>query len=445
MKKGLLFNFTLWIFVILLTGSCAGTRKTVASEDFESAEEWVHFLFDTAGVHSGLYMIEAGKEPEKQKPIIDYHSHSLFTPASNTKILTLYASLKFLPEKINAFYWRTSNDTTYLRGTGDPTFLDPRFDSEPALSFLKEQKHLVYLSDWSEDERWGPGWAWDDYPYYYSPQRSPFPIYGNVLRASCRDGEWNFSPRGFILNDVHHPKGMAVKRNESSNIFQVNRDRCGEDDFALRLPFIWNPEVFTELLGDTIGKPVEWKTVGDPEQHDWSSFAGSDRDSLLRVLMYPSDNLIAEQLAWNISSSLWDTMDTKRMIDSLMNTDFEKWKGKIRWADGSGLSVYNAFSPRFISELLHRLYVSLPEEDLLRFFPAGGVRGTISSWYGAEDGPYVFAKTGTLSGVHTLSGYLLADSGKTYIFSFMHNNYIGSSNEYKRRMEILLRWLKENY
>lgn len=445
MKKGLFFNGALWLFLILLTGSCAGKRKAAAPDQPRNADEWVHFLFDTAGVHSGLYMIEAGKDLKKQKPVIDYHSHSLFTPASNTKILTLYASLKFLPEKINSFYWRTSNDTTYLRGTGDPTFLDPRFDSEPALNFLKEQKHLVYLSEWSEDERWGPGWSWDDYPYYYSPQRSPFPIYGNVLRASCRDGEWSFSPRSFILNDVHRPKGMAVKRNESSNIFQVNRDRCDEDDFTLRLPFIWNPDVFTELLGDTIGKPVEWKAVGDREQHEWTSFAGSDRDSLLRVLMYPSDNLIAEQLAWNISSSLWDTMDTRRMIDSLMDTDFEDWKGKIRWADASGLSVYNAFSPRFISELLHRLYYSMPEEDLLRFFPAGGVRGTISSWYGAEDGPYVFAKTGTLSGAHTLSGYLLADSGKTYIFSFMHNNYIGSSNEYKRRMEILLRWLKENY
>lgn len=132
------------------------------------------------------------------------------------------------------------------------------------------------------------------------------------------------------------------------------------------------------------------------------------------------------------------------MIDSMMNGDFQNWRKKIHWVDGSGLSVYTKLSPQFLVDVLHRLYESMSPDQLFHYFPAGGVRGTIASWYGTKGPPYVYAKTGTLSGVHCLSGYLLADSGKTYIFSFMHNNYLGSSNQYKKKMDVLLRWVKEN-
>lgn len=446
MKKGSLFNFVLGVLAVLIMTGCAGKKKISGAAEPETAQEWVHFLFDTAGVHSGLFMIEATKDLDRQKPIIDYNSHSLFTPASNTKILTLFASLKFLPEHIHGFYWRTENDTTFIRGAADPTFLDPRFDSGPAIEFLESQKNLVFVSDWSKAFRFGPGWGWDDYPYYYQPEKSPFPIYGNVMRAQCRNGTWKMSPGGFIVNEVQNSPGSAVRRNEDSNIFQVKTDRCQDENFTLRLPFIWTPDEFTRLLGDTLGIDVAWRNITSADKEEqWEIFPGAERDSLLRTLMYPSDNLIAEQLAWNISSTLWDTLDTRRTIDSMMNSEFEEWKGKIRWADGSGLSVYNAFSPQFLAELLQKLHRSMPEEKLFSFFPAGGVRGTIASWYGGEEGPFVFAKTGTLSGTHTLSGYLKADSGKTYIFSFMHNNFIGSSNQYKEKMEVLLNWLKKNY
>ena len=70
--------------------------------------------------------------------------------------------------------------------------------------------------------------------------------------------------------------------------------------------------------------------------------------------------------------------------------------------------------------------------------------GTIQSWYGKDEGePYVYAKTGTLRHVHCLSGYLVSASGKTYIFSFMHNNFPDKISELKEEMQTVLEWLHQ--
>ena len=423
--------------------ACSSSRNLSQITNPKTAEEWAWFLFDTASVHSGLFVIEAGKEDGQKNPVIDYNSRSLFTPASNTKILTLYAALKFLPDRLTGLKYHQKDGVTWFKGTGDPGFLDPRFDSDDVLTFLQKQESLVFVSDWGSDQRWGSGWSWDDYPYYYSTQLSPFPIYGNMIRAWCAEGEWQVHPTGFILNWISDGDYFRVKREENSNIFQLNVARCTSD--TLRIPFVWDQDVLTTLLADTIHQKIDWvrKPTADVGR-SWSSIPGTSRDTMLRAMMYDSDNMIAEQLLMNISSVLWDTISTARVIDTLMETDFGAWKDKIKWVDGSGLSIYNKFSPRFMTELLHQLYHSMPQQKLLSYFPAGGVRGTISSWYGNGGQPYVFAKTGTLSSVHCLSGYLLADSGKTYIFSFMHNNYLGSSTPFKEKMQKLLNYMKEN-
>ena len=85
------------------------------------------------------------------------------------------------------------------------------------------------------------------------------------------------------------------------------------------------------------------------------------------------------------------------------------------------------------------------EERLFELLPAGGMTGTISNWYGAKDGPYVFAKTGTLSNNHSLTGYLKADSGKTLLFCIMVNHYAHSTSKVRESMGEILKKIKKAY
>src|SRR5690606_24461264 len=124
----------------------------------------------------------------------------------------------------------------------------------------------------------------------------------------------------FILNWISDGDYFRVKREENSNIFQLNVARCTSD--TLRIPFVWDQDVLTTLLADTIHQKIDWvrKPTADVGR-SWSSIPGTSRDTMLRAMMYDSDNMIAEQLLMNISSVLWDTISTARVIDTLMETD----------------------------------------------------------------------------------------------------------------------------
>ena len=96
--------------------------------------------------------------------------------------------------------------------------------------------------------------------------------------------------------------------------------------------------------------------------------------------------------------------------------------------------------------MLLKLWREQPHERILSLFPAGGISGTISDWYAGKDGkPYVFAKTGGMGGVQCLSGYVVCNSGKVLIFSFMHNNFVGGSRDWKLEMQRLLEQIHERF
>ncbi len=155
----------------------------------------------------------------------------------------------------------------------------------------------------------------------------------------------------------------------------------------------------------------------------------SDLLSTLEVINKRSQNLHAESVlkllgARTCGRGSWDGgVRAVREFLAGVGIDPESY----RMADGSGMSRNNRFTPRQLTRLLQVMFRHRWAGEFLRTLPYGGEEGL--SWEKRlADAPYrgnVFAKTGRLRGVSTLSGYAKAVSGRVYAFSVLCNDTRG--------------------
>jgi len=154
---------------------------------------------------------------------------------------------------------------------------------------------------------------------------------------------------------------------------------------------------------------------------------------------------MAEQLLLTYAVENDLPMKAQAVIDFMIKNHLADLPDKPQWVDGSGLSRQDLFTPATMVKLCEKIYDEVNDEArLFGLLPQGGKTGTIRNYF-KSDVPFVFAKTGSLSNVHNLSGYLKTRKGKTLIFSFMNNNYVRPTSEIRTEMERILTLIHEKY
>lgn len=425
--------FYLLFFLFLI--SCSGLKKSFNNSD----------TFSKGYTGFALY------DPEKEEMIYAQNEDKYFVPASNTKLFTFYAAQKILGDSVPGLYYIENDDSLIFWGTGDPSFLHPDFHNAVAFDFLKYQpKDLFYANNFKEVNPLGPGWSWEWYNYYFGTEKSAFPIYGNFVRFEKPLEDSSFSIQPFFFHEnVREDNSLitddysftrAQYANEYS--FIIKKYDCLE--FEIDKPFAGSDTLVVKLLEDTLKRKVQLIPFSDYDNRPFEVLKTIPSDSLFKKMLKESDNFVAEQLLLLSSQVLFDSFNIEAVIDYSKTNFLNKLPDEPQWADGSGLSGYNMFTPRSVIALLKMIHQEYPEEKILDYLPVGGESGTIKNNYKA-DKPYVFAKTGTLSNSICLSGYLLTKKGKKLIFSFMHNNYTIPSSELKEEMERILWKIHEKY
>jgi D-alanyl-D-alanine carboxypeptidase/D-alanyl-D-alanine-endopeptidase (penicillin-binding protein 4) len=378
-------------------------------------------------------------DPVKGKHLFQYNDTKFFTPASNTKLFSFYTVKKIFQDSIPGIKYTIQNDTLYFSGTGDPTLLDGDFPAQPVISLLENiPEALVYCERDFNQGRYGPGWAWDDYMFYYSPEKSSMPIYSNFMRLHRLPEDRTISvyPEYFKRSIIHiRDTIFKTSRVENENLFKVYYNQL-PDSIDRKIPFKYSTELLIRLLSDTIHKPILRSHLFQPEFDN--TLNSQHIDSVMKKMMIESDNFIAEQILIMGAGTLFDTLDAEKCISYAIENFFPEIKDQIDWVDGSGLSRYNKFTPQAMVTLLHKIYNEYPEEAITDLFPQGGVSGTLKNNFKNEV-PYIVAKTGTLKNVYNLSGFLITQKGRWLIFSFMNNNFEVPNTLVKSEMEKVLK------
>lgn len=444
------------LLLALLLLSCTPTDRLSDSDFEEKEEDIITQFFNNSEIFAQSITGFALYDPEAGIMLHSRDADRFFTPASNMKMFTLYSALKSLPDTLPSLYYTVQSDTLYFHGTGDPAFLNPNFEENNVYDFLKDREEtLVYADYLYEDEHFGSGWAWDWYPAAYAPEKTPFPIYGNMMRLQTQQVAL------VMLNEDEPVKPAFFERyiknqgwdGEQTELvkrdYQTNQIMYAPKSDTARqernIPFKYEKEFFIEMLSDTLGREV---VTTDKKNIEFTeTLYSTPADTLYKRMMVVSDNFVAEQLMLMISWKEFGVMNTAKAIEFSVENYLEDLPTKPQWRDGSGLTRYNLITPKSTVYLLEKIMDELGEEKALSFFPVGGVSGTIRGYYHAPEGepPFVYAKTGTLSNNTALSGYVYTNSGKRLNFSFINNNYVISNHAIRSEMGRLLSLIKENY
>lgn len=391
-------------------------------------------------------------DPDKGKTLHAVNEHIYFIPASNTKLFTFYASYKLLGEHVNALNILEKGDSLIFWGTGDPSLLHPDLKATQALEILKNtDKKLFHANNYHQVTPNGPGWSWNWYNYYYGAERSALPIYGNIVRFSKASNSPTLEiyPSYFKRNMIPVPEvvGNQIVREQYRNLFSQPLYFGAPTTLETDKPYITSEPLMLRLLEDTLHRNIISIPYDVIKGHTPVKVQGMEMKPIYKQMMEDSDNFLAEQLMLLVSDKLFDSLNMQAAISYAKKELLGDLLDEPQWFDGSGLSSNNKFTPRSIIQLLEKIRRDVPENEIYDFFPAGGSKGTIRSWYKADEGssPYIYAKTGTLSNSICLSGYLLTKKGKTLYFSFLHNNYSVHSDELKKEMEKILYFVHSEY
>lgn len=433
------YSFLINYFLLLITLSSCSIQKQIA----KSARTDVLENKALQAAHVGISIFD----PAENKYLYNHQGDKYFVPASNTKIPTCYAAMKYLGQNLRGLDYIETDTVLFIRPTADPTLLHRDFRSQPVFEYLLlAKKKFVYVLPRWEAEVYGNGWSWNDYNEYYMAERSELPVYGNVIEYKLSNTGNKYNLKGDIrffrysLNPYVDPltSNIRIRRRRVDNTFDVFSSTGTFTKAEIPFRTFENQR----LLEDTLKKA--WlDNVDPPSDLKFQSVYSRPTDSLLQPMMHRSDNFFAEQTLLMVSNELLGVMNDEKIIDTLLKTDFKDLPQKPRWADGSGLSRYNLFTPQDFVAILHKMKNEFGMDRIKSIFPAGG-EGTISSYYKA-DSSYIYGKTGTLSGVVAFSGFLYTKKGKLLIFSTLVNNHQASATDVRRAVEKLLTGIRSRF
>lgn len=425
--------------------------------------------FDMA--HWGVKIIRANTGDV----IYERNAHKMFMPASNMKLYTTSAALCLLGPDFtyHTTFWTDGtidangvlNGNVYVRGSGDPTwswrFYDDNYDSLfirfadsiKAHGISEINGSIVGDDNVFDDIPLGYSWSWDDEAYYYGAQISGLSFNENYIDYRLTPGRIGENAK---ISPYPNTDYVTVRNDlitapvDSATDFENGRERAqnngwftgtisAADSARWDAITVENPTLFTvyvlkqflqkngvEVTGDPIDVD-DWTAQVDYEQYQ-PIFTHTSQPlwEIIAKVNKPSQNFIAETLQKTLGATFRNEGSSKAGIKVQMalydSLGMDTRNLTIR--DGSGLSRLDLVSPNTTESLLRMMWAQPDREIFIASLPISGVDGTIEKrMLGTIAEGRVHAKTGYVSYVRSLSGYLWTLKEEPIIFTLMVNHY----------------------
>lgn len=424
-----------------------------------------------AGANVGLVV----KDADTGSTLYDHHGGDLLLPASNLKLFTSATAMNVLGpgytfstsvDADGARHGSTLVGNLYLKGTGDPTMLAADYDAlaatVAAAGITRVTGQLVADDTWFDDQRLATGWEVDDEPYYYDAQVSALTISPDTdydpgsVNVTVSPGAVGgppmvtVSPPSNYLSIVNTATTGAagsattdeVTRDEGDNIIRITGSIAADAAPDVETMAVWDPTRFVATLfradlaahGVTVFGPTGYRSTPG-KATTVASRTSMPLSQLLTPFLKLSNNLHAETLVKAAGRQVSHVGSWPAGLAALEGNlgSFGVNPAQLAMADGSGLSRQDYVSTDEIAELLvgaqqepwfGTWYDALPVAGVSDRMVGGTLRHRMIGTPAANN---LRAKTGSMTGVSALSGYVTAANGEKLVFSMVENNFLPDS------------------
>ena len=405
------------------------------------------------------------------KTLFDLNSNSLFNPASNNKIYTCLSALALLDTN---YYFKTEvfqdGNDLYLVGGANPDLTLDELDSLALVisSKISGKRNLILDDSILDQTIYGQGWMWDEGSWWYAAQISALSVNDNCVDFIIKPGElgenaiiqtkpesnyYKIINNSITVDDTTDFKEFKIDRDwqGGTNTFTISGNILDTTSIDTIYRNIHDPTYYTgNLFMEALGRnKIDILSIKKGRKKNSAKRIGTHQSKKLKYslnnLMVESDNLTAELVLKIIgfeSNQLqgdWENglVEVRKFLNDIVGLDTTSFS----ITDGSGISRYNYSSPNHFVRTLSWAYKNKSiKNNFINTLPRGGEEGTLKE----RDLPSnAYMKTGSLSGVSTLSGYIINNSSEPIVFSILMNGFEGSSEPYNKLQDQIVRALSE--
>lgn len=449
MKK--LFNILITLLLIMTTQAktySAAIDKTIAQSN----------------INKGAISVSV-KDAETGKVIYKLNDKQSTMPASTLKLITLGASIDTLgyDYEFSTKLYKTTNNDLYLKLGADPFLTSAGLNSlmEKAVKDKKiNSPKIIYIDDYIFDKtEWGEGWQWDDDLNPLMPKFSSYNIDKNLLSIIIAPTNLG-SPAQIYTTKFYPVTFMNLVITGKENDIELNRNNSIAPNI-LNISGTINKQITEEI---PINNPKRYfilrleDAIKSAKMDYYGSFPQKKTPATnvylvaeikhpisqaVKAILMNSNNFVAETVFKLAGAKFVNNTGSLSHSQEMLDAYFKKIgidAKDIKIVDGSGVSKNNIITTDFMTDYLVK---QSKNEVLKNSMPTAG-EGTLRNrmLYFKDN---LRAKTGTLSDVSGIAGYITSRSGKTYAFDIMINDPKTKSNDKKSLEEYIIRDIYTSY
>jgi D-alanyl-D-alanine carboxypeptidase/D-alanyl-D-alanine-endopeptidase (penicillin-binding protein 4) len=431
-----------------------------------------------ASVNIGMKVVDVASG----KKIFAENSAKLFVPASNAKLLTAYAALKVLTPgyvfrtdfATDVFVDSRTVHTLYIKGYGDPsvTLADINLQVFSLTEKIGEvDGDVVVDNSYFDTLQFGHGWMWDEGIVAWNAPIAPYAMQGDCIDIYVRPGSTPGEPVGVRASPAT-AYAVVVSSAVTADVDSIRIERettAAGDRFivagsmstrspemkwrcTVSRPGLYAATLFKELLtryGVRV-KGSAYETDSSTAVIRISSYNSRNLAAITRFFVKESDNLTGENILKTLGAVRYGAPGSaEKGIAAIKEVLRARGIAATTYtlADGSGLSTYDQLSPDILVEVLRAAYEDFSfAPEFTDALSVAGRDGTMKDRLrGSALAGSLRAKTGTMSGISCIAGYLRTRKGRTLAVSIMMNGFAGPSDTLKAAQDALLTTLWEYY